>query len=103
MVAKSLCGEEIAREVINTLSVEYGVMLQQILAVMHDCASTNTVVMRTLNVLYSMAIDIGRFSHILDHVGERFDVPTLYSFMIHWISLFSHSPKLNCFGDKELI
>jgi len=44
--------EEIAREVINVLSVEYGVMFQQILAVMHDCASTNTVAMRTLNVLY---------------------------------------------------
>ena len=56
MLAKSLCGEEIAREIINVLSVEYGVMSQQILAVMHDCASTNTVAMRTLSVLYPMVL-----------------------------------------------
>ena len=71
MLAKSLSREEIAREVINSLSVEYGVTSQQILAVMHDCASTNTVAMHTLKVIYPMAIDIGCFSNTLDRVGER--------------------------------
>ena len=101
MLAKSLCGEEIAREIIYVLSVEYGVMSQQILAVMHDCASTNTVAMHTLSVLYPMALDIGCFSHTLDRVGDRFDVPTLYCFMIHWISLFSHSPKAKLFWRQR--
>ena len=101
ILAKSLSGEEMAREIINSLSVEYGVLSQQILAVMHDCASTNTVAMRTLKVLYPMAIDIGCFSHTLDRVGERFDVPTLYSFMIYWISLFSHSSKAKLFWRQR--
>ena len=51
MLAKNLSGEEIACEVINSLSLEYGVIMsEQILAVMHDCASTNTVAVRTLKV-----------------------------------------------------
>ena len=40
ILAKSLSGEEIAQEIINSLSVECGVLSQQILAVMHDYAST---------------------------------------------------------------
>ena len=102
ILAKSLSGEEIAQEIVNSLSVEYGVLSQQILAVMHDCASTNTVALCTLKVLYPMVIDIGCFSHTLDHVGERFDVPTLYSFMIHWISLFSHSSKAKLFWRQRI-
>ena len=70
ILVKSLSGEEIASEVINSLSLEYGVMSEHILAVMHDCASTNTVAMRTLKVLYPLALDVGCFSHILDRVGE---------------------------------
>ena len=101
MLAKSLSGEKIAHEVINSLSIEYGVISRQILAVMHDCASTNTVAMCTLKLVYPMAIDIGWFSHALDRVGERFDVPTLYSFMIHWISLFLHSPKAKLFWSQR--
>ena len=39
-------------------------------------------------------IDIGCFSHTLDHVGENMNTPILDDFMKHWISLFSHSPKV---------
>ena len=53
MLAKSLSGQEIACEVINSLSLEYGVMSEQILAVIHDCASTNTAAMRTLKVFFT--------------------------------------------------
>lgn len=59
VLARSLSGEEIACEVINSLSLEYGVASEQILAVMHDCASTNMVAMRTLKVLYPYALGIG--------------------------------------------
>ena len=78
----------VACEVITSLSLEYGVMSEQILAVMHDCASTNTVAMRTLKVLYPLVLDVGCFSHTLDCVGERFNVPTLHCFMIYWIRLY---------------
>ena len=101
MLAKSLSGEERAHEVINSLSLEYGVTSEQILAVLHDCASTNMVVMRILKILYLLALDIGCFSHTSDRVGERFNVPTLHSFMIYWISLFAHSPKAKLFWRQK--
>jgi len=83
------------------MSAEYGVTSDKILAVMHDCASTNTVAMRTMRVIYSMAVDIGCFSHTLDRDGERFDVPTLQSFMVYWIGLFSHSSKAKLFWKQK--
>lgn len=45
MLANSLSGEEIhvAREIINSLSLEYRVGSEYVLAVIHDCASTNIV------------------------------------------------------------
>lgn len=33
-------------------------------------------------------------SHALDSVGDKFNVPNLHKFIVPWVSLFSHSPKL---------
>lgn len=74
---------------------------EQILAIMHNCASTNMVAMHTLKVLYPLALGIGCFSYTLDRVGERFNVSTLHSFMIYWISLFAHSPKAKLFWKQK--
>ena len=93
MLSKSLCGEEIARELINVLSVTYGVQSKYVLGAMRDRASTNTVAMHTLKIIYPSVVDIGCFSHTIDHVGERFNTPTLTEFVSSWITLFSHSPK----------
>ena len=61
---------------------------------MRDRASANNVAMQTLKIVYpSLVDDVGCFSHTIDHVGERFECPTLDEFITHWISLFSHSPK----------
>ena len=64
-----------------------------LLAAMRDRASTNSVAMRTLALLYPKLLDVGYFSHTLDHVGEHFNTPTLSAFGLAWVSLFSHSPK----------
>ena len=93
MLAKSLSGEEIARELINVLSVNYGVKSKYVLGAMRDRASTNNVAMQTLKIIYPSVVDIGCFSHTIDHVGERFNTPTLTNFASSWITLFSHSPK----------
>ena len=61
---------------------------------MRDRASVNSVAMRTVSVLYNSMIDIGCFSHTLDIVGEHMNIPILNKFTKHWISLFSHSPKV---------
>ena len=93
LLAKSLTGEEVARELLSVLSTEYGVVSSNLLAAMHDRASVNSVAVRTLKVLYPNVLNIGCFSHTIDHVGDNFDTPVLYDFGTTWVSLFSHSPK----------
>ena len=60
---------------------------------MHDRAACNGVALRTITIVYSSIVDIGCFSHTLDLVGSKFVTTCLSSFMVSWISLFSHSPK----------
>ena len=93
LLTKSMTGEEIARVLINTLSAEYGISSSHVLAAMHDRAACNGVAMRTLKIVFPAIVDIGCFSHTLDLVGGKFSTPVLSSFMVWWISLFSHSPK----------
>ena len=63
-----MTGEEIAREIINVLSVKLSVEPHLLLATMRDRASVNNLAMRTINVIYPNMLDIGCFSHALDHV-----------------------------------
>ena len=93
LLAHSMTGEEIARELINTLSVHYGISSDLLLAAMHDRASTNNVAMRTVKVVYPSLIDVGCFSHTLDLVGEKFTTPHLSDFLSCWVTLFSHGPR----------
>ena len=93
MLQKSLSVDEIAREVISTLSIDYQVSPTTLLACMRNRAATNNVALRTLKVLYPNIVDIGCFSHPMDHVGEKFVTPVLEEFISGLISLFSHSPK----------
>lgn len=93
MLTKSLTGEEIARELITALSVSYSIHPSNLLGAMRDRASTNNVAMRTLMIVYPKVVDIGCFSHTIDHVGGYFKTPVLTDFTSLWISLFSHSPK----------
>lgn len=101
LLVKSMTGEEIARELVNVISVEYGIGVNRLLAAMHDRASANTVAMTTIKVLYPNMFDVGCYSHTLDHVGERFKTPVLDDFIRLWISLFSHSPRTR-FKWKEI-
>ena len=58
-----------------------------------DRASTNNVAMRTMKVVYPHLLDIGCYSHTIDHVGEKFDTPNLDEFGKAWVGIFAHSPK----------
>ena len=93
LLAKSMAGEEIAREIINTLSTQYSISSNLVVAMMHDRAASNNVALCTAKIVYPFLVDIGCFSHTLDLVGEKFSIPHLSSFTIWWVSLFSHSPK----------
>ena len=93
LLAKSLTGEEVARQLIMTLSTELGILDGRLVAAMRDRAAVNGVAIRTLNVIYPSLIDVGCFSHTLDNVGDKFNTPTLDRFFKHWIGMFSRSPK----------
>ena len=93
IIAKSMNGEEVARELISTLYTSYGIESKYILAAMGDGASVNGAAMRIVRVVYPQVMDVRCFSHTLDIVGEKFNAPILTSFISYWVSLFSHSPK----------
>jgi hypothetical protein len=93
LLAKSLTGEEVARQLIVCLSTELGIGSNLLVAAMRDRASVNNVALRTLSIVFTQVFDIGCFSHTLDHVGERMKPPVLDDFMKGWIGLFTRSPK----------
>ena len=70
LLAKSLSGEEITRELISVLQVHYKVSVNVLISAMHDRASINSVAMRTIQVIYPQILDIGCFSHTVDNVRE---------------------------------
>ena len=93
LLAKSMTGEEVARQIIVVLSTELGIPSHLLVGAMRDRASVNEVAMRTVRIVYNQCVDIGCFSHTLDHVGERMSTPVLDKFFSAWISLFYRSPK----------
>ena len=54
---------------------------------MRDRASVNNLAMQTVRVVYPFVVDIGCFSHTLDHVGQNFKTCVLSDFMHSWITL----------------
>ena len=93
LLAKSMMGEELARELLTVLSTELGIPASHIIAAMRDRASVNNMAMHTVAIMYLSVMDIGCFSHTLDLVGGYFELPTLCKFMKHWEMMFNHSPK----------
>ena len=93
LAAKSVTGEELAQQLLSCLSTNLGINSALLLAAMRDRASVNDVAIRTLKILYPNLVDIGCFSHTLDHIGEKMETPILDQFLKAWISLFAHSPK----------
>ena len=92
-LAKSMTGEEVARQLISTLFITYGIESDLILAAMRDGASVNNVAIGVVKIVYDKVMDVRCFSHTLDIVGDKFKNPFLASFSSYWVSLFSHSPK----------
>ena len=65
MLAKSMTGEKVARELNSVLSMKYSVKLELLFAAMRDQASVNNLAMQTVKVVYPLIVDIGCFSHTL--------------------------------------
>ena len=101
LLAKSLTGEEIARELIHVLSTSIGITSQFVVATMRDCASVNNVAIRTMKIIYQNFLDIGCFSHTLNLVGDHFKFPNLTEFVSTWLALFSHSTKTKILWKEQ--
>jgi len=93
LLAKSITGEEIARELVTVLSTELSISPDKVVGAMRERALVNNVAMRTISAIFNLLMDMPCFSHTIDHVGEHMNTPILEEFMKYWISLFSHSPK----------
>lgn len=63
-----MTGKEIAREIVNVLSVQYGISSDFLPSTVCDRASVNNVTLRTRKVICPNVLD-GCFSHTLDIVG----------------------------------
>ena len=55
LLSKSMTGEEIARELINVLSVTYSIGSDQLIAAMRDRAAINNLVLRPDVIYYVMS------------------------------------------------
>ena len=92
-LAKSITGDEVARQLVTALSTKLSIHPNMNIAAMQDGALVNDVAMRTVSMVYNRLMDAPCFSHPLDQVGERMNTPILDDFATMWVSLFSHSLK----------
>ena len=63
LLARSMTGEELARQLIVCLSTELGINGDHLIATMRDRAAVNNVAIQTLQIIYPHILDIGCFSH----------------------------------------
>ena len=93
VLSKSLTREQLAREIITTLSTDIRLPERKVIAAIRDGASVKSAALNHVRtIMYPQMVDIICSSHSLDNVGKRFDTPTLDAFSHWWVSLFSHSP-----------
>lgn len=91
--SKSVNSEELARVLNESLSVEYGIRANSLLAAMRNGASVNQAALNRIAFIFPKVLNVVCFSHTLDNVGNHLVIPTLLEFGSLWIRLFSHSHK----------
>ena len=75
LIAKSLKGDELAREIITVLAQQYNVQNSSLCGAMRDGASVNGAAMRTVKVVFPKVVDVRCFSHAIDGIGSHFNIP----------------------------
>ena len=93
VLAKSLNAQQLAREIITTLSTDLQYPSDRMLGVVRDGASVNGAAVKILrDALYTHLTNIICIPHSLDLIGRHFDTDLLESFCQSWVALFAHSP-----------
>ena len=101
VLQKSMNAEELARELISVLFVMLGVKSDNLLGFMRDGASVNGAAMRTLSIMYPIAIDIRCLSHTLNLVGENSRL-RIFIFLLLFGYPFSPTvPKSKLYGKSK--
>lgn len=103
LVQKSVSGEELARELISTLSVMLGIKSGMLVGAMHNCASVNSVAMHTVCIMYPSVLDIGCMSHAFDCVGKISIHPILTHFLTSGSPCLHIAKVQRLCGKKEPI
>ena len=104
LLAKSVNGEELAREIISILSTQLQIQHHLLVTLMRYRASVNNVAMQIVHVLYPKVFDIGFFSHTIDHVGEKFNTPELIeSLFLPGFPFFHAVRKTSWSGNRKRI
>ena len=78
---------------LTSVSVDYGIRGNSLLAAMKDGDSVNQAAMERIKFTFPKVFSVVCFSHTLDNVGNHFQIPTLREFGNLWIRMFSHSHK----------
>ena len=101
LITKSICGNELAREIINVPSITYGIHATNLVAVIKDGASVNGAAMWTVGVVYPEAAGITCFSHILNGVGEHFSMPNFSDLLTQQDGGVSWRFRIKCLSNWE--
>ena len=73
-----MTGEEIGREMFNTLSAQYSVSSDILVGEMNDRAACNTVTLHIVKIALPSVVDVGCFSHMLDLLGDKLSITIIF-------------------------
>ena len=91
VVSKSLTGDQLARELIETLATSLQIERRHVVETMRDGASVNGAGVRILKAVYPQILNVTCFAHTIDRVAHHFNLPTLDQFINWWLQLFATS------------
>lgn len=100
LIAKSLKGDELAREIITVLAQQYNAQNSSLCAAMRDGASVNGAAMRTVKVVFPKVVDVRCFSHAIDGIGSHFNEKMAVSGLVRAECL---SKLASLFADLALV
>lgn len=103
LIAKSLKGKELARELIMVLAQHYNVQNNNLCAAMSDRASVNGATMRTVKVVFPKVVDVRCFSRTVDCVGNHFNILSSSAFCSFGTAFLATVLPLDSLGENALV
>ncbi|KAK3730067.1 hypothetical protein QZH41_009898 [Actinostola sp. cb2023] len=104
LLAKSLKGDELAREIIMVLAQQYNVQNNSLCASMRDGASVNRAAMRTVKIVFPKVVDVRCFSHAMRRTVSAVisTSPQSSAFCSYGMPCLAIVPQLDLHGESVL-